>query len=110
MTFYNALRDLLHYLSENITWDPPKINAPALLLSLTGIQAETRVFRAGNVVPSPNPSRTRIAIKPPAPPYWTLKSIKLLKWSNLSLWKIKKVIKFILTASGVRRVRIAVDN
>lgn len=53
----------------HVTCAPPNINAPALLLSPSGIQAAIKEFNAGKVVPSPKPSKTLIAINAVDPPY-----------------------------------------
>lgn len=37
-----------------------------------GIQADNKVFKAGNVVPSPKPSKTRNAMSDPAPPIYIM--------------------------------------
>lgn len=47
---------------------PPNTNDPILLLSFRGIHIAKRALNAGNVVPSPNPSKNRRIIKAVGPP------------------------------------------
>lgn len=50
------------------TCPPPNTSEPNLLRSLKGIHIANKALNAGNVVPSPKPSKNRRAIRAGAPP------------------------------------------
>lgn len=58
------LRLNFHRTAKNHTCPPPNTNDPKRARSLAGIHDDKSELNAGNVVPSPNPIKTRRIIKP----------------------------------------------
>jgi len=70
------------------TWPPPKTNEPSLLRSFKGIHDASRALNAGNVVPSPKPSRNRNAIRASGPPHFIAAGVNNV---NIAVDKIPKL-------------------